>query len=87
MSYLQYLYSLKLAMSEKRNISKPGPKPKLLNTSNYIFCEVDMKSHVQKYFLRDKKNGVAKCKQCNSMSSATRLCGGALPPSLVLFLV
>ena len=35
MSYLQYLYSLKLVMSEKRSISKPGPKPKLLKWSKY----------------------------------------------------
>ena len=67
-------YSLWLFL-DKMNLSKPGPKPskKLFDTTNYVFKEVDMnsvKSQVWKYFLRDKKNGVAQCKICNAILKA-----------------
>ena len=52
-------------MAKNIEISKPGPKQKLLDSSNYVFIEADLKSPVWKYFLRDKKHGAAKCKECD----------------------
>ena len=44
--------------------NKPGPKPaiKLMDVSKFVFREVELKSPAWKHFLRDQKNGVAKCK-------------------------
>ena len=53
-------------MEEKFDISKPGSS-KLLDSTKYVFSEVDLKSPVWKYFLRDKKQGVAKCIKCDSI--------------------
>ena len=52
-------------MEEKLEISKPGPKTKLFESTKYVFTEVDMstvRSQVWQYFIRDKKHGIAKCK-------------------------
>ena len=50
-------------------MSKPGPKP-ALTAINYVFREVELKSPAWKHFLRDQKNGVAKCKICDSIMKA-----------------
>ena len=50
-------------------ISKTGPKQTLFDP-NCVFTEVDpssMKSPLWKYFLRNKKQGLAKCKECQSV--------------------
>ena len=48
-------------MEEKLEISKPGPKTKLFESTKYVLTEVDM-SQLRQYFIRDKKHGIAKCK-------------------------
>ena len=51
-------------MEEKLEISKPGPKTKLFESTKYVFTEVDMstvRSQIWQYFLCDKKHGVANC--------------------------
>ena len=50
--------------------SKNGPKKTLFDTKNCVFIEVEMKSQVWKYFLRDKKHGFAKCKECDYVLKA-----------------
>ena len=52
--------------------SKTGPKQTLFDTKNCVFSEVDssMISPVWKYFLRDKKHGLAKCKECDCVLKA-----------------
>ena len=51
-------------MEEKLEISKPGPKTKLFESTKYVLTEVDM-SQLRQYFIRDKKHGIAKCKTCD----------------------
>ena len=62
-------------MDEKNNIFKPGPSSKqnLLDSTKNEFKEVDMdsvKSQVWKYFLKNKKEGLAKCKICDAILKA-----------------
>ena len=56
-------------MAEINELSKrASPKlPKLLDSTKYVFMDVDMKSPVWIHFKRDKKHGVAKCKKCDSI--------------------
>ena len=53
------------------NTSKRGPKEaKFMDTTAFTFTEVNLesvKSAVWKYFLRYKKNSVAKCKICDNI--------------------
>lgn len=54
------------------DISKPKVKLEI-DSSTPVFSEVDMslvKSQVWRYFLRDKKRGLAKCKTCESVLKA-----------------
>ena len=50
-------------------MSKNGPKL-ALTAVQYVFREVELKSPAWKHFLRDQKNGVAKCKICDSIIKA-----------------
>ena len=64
-------------MDEKNNIFKPGPSSKqnLLDSTKNEFKEVDMdsvKSQVWKYFLKNKKEGLAKCKTCDVVLKAVQ---------------
>ena len=40
-------------MEEKLEISKPGPKTKLFESTKHVLTEVDM-SQLRQYFIRDK---------------------------------
>ena len=51
-------------MEEKLEISKPGPKTKLFESTKHVLTEVDM-SQLRQYFILDKKHGIAKCKTCD----------------------
>ena len=55
-------------MEKKLEISKPGPRTKLFESTKYVFTEVDMstvRSQIWQYFIRNKKHGIAKCKTCD----------------------
>ena len=53
-------------MANKSGPSKPPIK--LMDTSKFVFREVEnMKSPAWKHFLCDKKNGVSKCKICDTI--------------------
>ena len=59
-------------MSEKQFLKPKQPQTKLMDTSKFVFCDVDLnscklKSPAWKHFLRDQKNGVAKCKICQAI--------------------
>ena len=45
-------------MEEKLEISKPGPKTKLFESTKHVLTEVDM-SQLRQYFIHDKKHGIA----------------------------
>ena len=60
--------------------NKPGPKPaiKLMDVSKFVFREVELKSPAWKHFLRDQKNGVAKCKICETVMKTGASTSGLL---------
>ena len=60
--------------------NKPGPKPaiKLMDVSKFVFREVELKSPAWKHFLRDQKNGVAKCKICETVLKAESSTSGLI---------
>ena len=49
------------------NIPKVETSSKLIGLTIYVFSEVYLKSPVWKYYLRDKKHGMAKCNKCDSI--------------------
>ena len=62
-------------MDEINSILKRGPKQNLFDSTKYEFREVDLssvKSQVWKYFLRNKKEGLAKCKTCDVVLKAVQ---------------
>ena len=62
-------------MDEKNSILKRGPKQSLFDSTKYEFREVDLssvKSQVWKYFSRNKKEGLAKCKTCDVVLKAVQ---------------
>ena len=58
---------------DEKNLSKPGPKQKLFDSTKYVFSEVEMtsgNSGVWNHFLKDKKHNAAKCKSCDNILKA-----------------